>query len=789
LSVNRSALEFIQPVTDTNAATQDGASKTPGALREPTPASSTFDFDAFISYRRRDGSAVARWLRSRIESYRPPPGLAAGRKPLKAYVDTTFERATEDFWNQNIEPALRRSRFLAVVVTPSVFEPRSDGEPSWVEREIRVFLSLPNRRNVVVVTAAGNPLDRLPEPLRSEFPRIDVVDLNDLGHRWNFARRATLQDRTLTILARLYDVPDTDMPLLRQEEERRKRRRAVRIATAAFSLAAVLGALLVFALVQWTRAAHARTAAQARSLGLAALADFDSGRHIQALLEAVDGGRKLQTLAPPGASLDEYPTAAPLLALNRVLQGIRERGRREHVEDSMRLQGERTSVETSHCMLPNGDSNSRLAAFMGYRGRLLAMGCTPDGRFLVTTATDGTVRLAELSESPHEEADVLGDAPVNIAQRGQLVGLQGGARFLAFSPDSTHFSTTDVWGTVVDWDLSGASHALQATLNGHRSTVRAISFSPEGNQLATGAIDGEIRTWSTSGQQVGETKPSRDGGAIVAIWLGEHGSRWLAVDGRGHINEWRQNAGALVQRADVADVVVIDAAVASDGLQIGVAIAGGDARVLDLRAGTSASVRSGHSGWIMGVAFPPHADVIATAGADDTVALHRPSGEAVGTPIRAVQDQVMGVTFSPDGRTLATAGEDGTVKLWDRAGALLGQLIGHQGKVLSVRYSPDGRFIASAGADGTVRLWVRSGEQVSQWSGRAGFLAGELLGGGFGTGGISFSPDSRSIAIAELGGAVRIYRIQTLNDLLDDACVWLRPYLSSHAAVPKVCAP
>jgi hypothetical protein len=238
-----------------------------------------------------------------------------------------------------------------------------------------------------------------PESLRAAFPRIDVVDLNDFGRIWNFGGRTTLHDRTLTLIARIYDVSDTDMPLLRQEEERRKRQRATRIATGAVSLVAVLSALLMFALVQWNRAAHERTAAEARSLGLAALRDFDSGRHIQALFEAVEGGRKLQTLAPAGATLDEYPTAAPLLALNRVLQGVRERNRREHVEDSMRLQGTPTSTDTSRCGLPEGVSDSSLATFMGHRGRILAKGCTPDGRFLVTTATDGTVRIAELSGS------------------------------------------------------------------------------------------------------------------------------------------------------------------------------------------------------------------------------------------------------------------------------------------------------------------------------------------------------------------------------------------------------
>jgi hypothetical protein len=107
------------------------------------PPPSTFDYDVFISYRRLEGSGVARWLRDHLESYRLPSALRAGRAPIKAYLDTAFERATEDFWVQNIDPALHRSRFLLVIVTPSVFDPRADGPPSWVEREITTLASLP----------------------------------------------------------------------------------------------------------------------------------------------------------------------------------------------------------------------------------------------------------------------------------------------------------------------------------------------------------------------------------------------------------------------------------------------------------------------------------------------------------------------------------------------------------------------------------------------------------------------------------------------------------------------
>ena len=53
-------------------------------------------YDAFISYRRSDGTNVATWLRRRLQDYRLPRSLSAKRK-LRVYLDTAFERANEDF--------------------------------------------------------------------------------------------------------------------------------------------------------------------------------------------------------------------------------------------------------------------------------------------------------------------------------------------------------------------------------------------------------------------------------------------------------------------------------------------------------------------------------------------------------------------------------------------------------------------------------------------------------------------------------------------------------------------
>src|SRR5262245_16124347 len=95
---------------------------------ERVMADTTSGYDLFISYRRKDGLPFANWLRRRLVTYRLPGRYRhRAARPLQVYQDTTYGRANEDFWTSNVLPALEASRYLGIVVTPSLFEPRTDG--------------------------------------------------------------------------------------------------------------------------------------------------------------------------------------------------------------------------------------------------------------------------------------------------------------------------------------------------------------------------------------------------------------------------------------------------------------------------------------------------------------------------------------------------------------------------------------------------------------------------------------------------------------------------------------
>ncbi len=206
-------------------------------------------YDAFISYRRSDGARVARWLRRALQTHRVPKGFAELRqRRLVVYMDTAYERSTQDFYEQSIRPALQASRHLIVLATPDAAQRRPDATTDWMWRELQDFSALPQRDRVIVVRAAGDFGGDLPAGLLQRFPNIEVVDLRDAGRFAALApwREARLNHELVKIVGPLLDIPAQRMPDLRQEQERRQQARlgALAGAATALSLAAVAAAVL-----------------------------------------------------------------------------------------------------------------------------------------------------------------------------------------------------------------------------------------------------------------------------------------------------------------------------------------------------------------------------------------------------------------------------------------------------------------------------------------------------------------------------------------------------------------
>jgi serine/threonine protein kinase/WD40 repeat protein len=179
----------------------------------------------------------------------------------------------------------------------------------------------------------------------------------------------------------------------------------------------------------------------------------------------------------------------------------------------------------------------------------------------------------------------------------------------------------------------------------------------------------------------------------------------------------------------------------------------GDAAQLWHADGRPKAALRGHRGQVLDGLFLPQADLVATAGVDQTVRWWRVTDGS-----QTAQWEHSGVVHllrcSRDGRVVLSAsyGRAGpfVAQAWDRAsGTPLGTMSQHQRLIVAAEISPDGRWAASCGDAGFVRLWDAA----------TGAMLAELAGQPERPRALAFSPASDCLAVADREGFVHLYRV------------------------------
>ena len=162
-------------------------------------------------------------------------------------------------------------------------------------------------------------------------------------------------------------------------------------------------------------------------------------------------------------------------------------------------------------------------------------------------------------------------------------------------------------------------------------------------------------------------------------------------------------------------------------------------------------------------AFSPNGRLLATVTQDEVTLWDTTTWRSTGPPLRSSQGGWEGVDFSPDGSMLAIAGVEGRVELWDVAARAKRQELtdpaaasADEPALAAVHFSPDGSVVAAGGQEANhVTLWdLATGRVIGQ----------PITTNPPGTGGahsISFSPDSKRIAVPGAGGTVGIWEVAT----------------------------
>ena len=134
---------------------------------------------------------------------------------------------------------------------------------------------------------------------------------------------------------------------------------------------------------------------------------------------------------------------------------------------------------------------------------------------------------------------------------------------------------------------------------------------------------------------------------------------------------------------------------------------------------------------------------------------------------------VPGVAYSPDGRWIASMGAQQEVKLWDASsGELVRTFLGADEFSSSVAFSPDGHTLAAAFVTQVILWDTTSGEKIATLSGES---VGTTIGYNLGVGQISFSPDGKYLATANMDGMPAIWELATNRKVISLVAEMLPP--------------
>ena len=376
----------------------------------------------------------------------------------------------------------------------------------------------------------------------------------------------------------------------------------------------------------------------------------------------------------------------------------------------------------------------------------LAAAYSPNGRRIVSSGPDGTLRLWDV-----ESGEAIG---------ATFDADEGSIGRVAFSPDGKRIASGSFDGTVRLWNARSLME-MDAKLEGHEDGVTSVAFSPDGKRIASGSVDGTVRLWDVeSGDPIGAPMEDHEDG-VTSVAFSPDGKRIASGSVDGAVRLWdvesRDPIGAPMEGHYGHYGVVTSVAFSPDGKRI---VSGGTDAVLllwDMESGDR-TVLGEHDFLVRSVGFSGDGKRVVSAGRRTVRLWDAKSGRRMAEPLRGHEASVASLAFTPDGKRIASGSEDGTVRLWDAESreAIGARLDADQGSVRSVAFSPDGKRIASGHDSGTVTWWnTESGEAIGT---RRDADQGSVRS-------VAFSPDGKRIASGHDSGTVTWWNTESGEDI------------------------
>ena len=691
------------------------------------------EYYAFISYKRED-EKWAKWLADELKHYHLPTTLNGKKLPknLRPIFRDTDELSAGNLPEQ-IYHALSISKNLIVVCSPH------SAYSDWVDKEITDFIKIKGGKvdNIFPFIIEGVPFSK--DADTECFPEtLKNLPKNKEILGGNIHEQGGREAAVVKVIAGMLGI---GFDSLWQKDQRERRRKKIMIICTA-----IIFALLSLGLFQYYRMLNIN---QSRLIAGVSIRLADEGDTYLAQMIALQALPPNQTLYTPEA------------------------------EEALRYA-----------------YSKKFTKIKGHTDAVLSVCFSPDGKHIVSSSTDGTIKIWDASNglcvdtleekteyksntveySPNGclIASTSDDGRVRLwnAETGTLISSFFNGRLeyrkiisTCFSPDGKYIAYVPLSDKTIQVRSVNPDYSLFKELIS-TSYINSVAFSPDGNNLVAATSSGKVEIWDLAkGECVKSLYAQTD--RFNSACYSPDGKAIVTASADGLVRIWDVESGKC-RECRGHDGPVLTASFSHDGNHVVSASDDRTVRIWDVNTGGH-RILKGHNGSVYSASFSPDDTYIVSASEDQTIGLWCLTEERSVFSPRTSGSLFRYSNFSPDGkRFICGIKEDATpskfgLYIWDiESSECVDTLHGHTKPIYSALFSNDGRNIVSASSDSTIRIWdVTSGKCNSILCKNAGIAHYA-----------SFSPDGRYIVSINTDSTIRIWNKtngECINTIYDRA--------------------